>query len=158
MKKITLLFSALCLSMASFAQNELPPAKKGDVYGTEFQIEKEQTNFENLPELLNENDTISGQFIGEVSEVCSKKGCWLNVTIEGEEHALVKMDGYSFFLPMNVTGKKIALDGYAYKEVVPVAELRHYAEDAGKSKEEILAIDKPEMKYRLIAKGIVILE
>jgi hypothetical protein len=39
-----------------------------------------------------------------------------------------------------------------------VAELKHYAEDAKKSKEEIDAIKEPKKEIRVMAKGIVVVD
>ena len=55
-------------------------------------------------------------------------------------------------------GKGVIIEGVAYHDTTTVADLQHYAEDAGKSKEEIAAITKPEKEVRVTAKGIVIVE
>ncbi|MBS1563155.1 MAG: DUF4920 domain-containing protein, partial [Bacteroidetes bacterium] len=41
-------------------------------------------------------------------------------------------------------------------EVTPAEKLRHYAEDARKSKEEIAAITQDKQEILLTAKGIVV--
>jgi hypothetical protein len=48
------------------------------------------------------------------------------------------------------------MNGIAYREVVSVEMLRHYAEDAGKSKEEIMKITEPETKLSFEADGVII--
>jgi hypothetical protein len=42
-------------------------------------------------------------------------------------------------------------------KVTPVKELQHYAEDAGKSKEEIAKITEPKKEIVMNAKGILVL-
>lgn len=42
----------------------------------------------------------------------------------------------------------------AYKSQTSVEELRHYAEDAGKSKEEIESITEPRIEYTFMADGV----
>jgi hypothetical protein len=52
----------------------------------------------------------------------------------------------------------VIIDGKVELKTTSVAELKHYAEDAKKSKEEIDAIAKPEKEVRVLAKGIVVVE
>ena len=44
------------------------------------------------------------------------------------------------------------------KQETSVKELRHYAEDAGKSKEEIAKITKPKVEIRVLANGIKVID
>jgi hypothetical protein len=48
------------------------------------------------------------------------------------------------------------LNGKAFKNITPVEELRHYAEDAGKSKEEIAAITEEEITFSFVADGALV--
>ncbi len=50
------------------------------------------------------------------------------------------------------------MNGYAFRDVTPVDELRHYAEDAGKSKEEIAAITQPKEEMKFLASGVILLD
>jgi len=43
-------------------------------------------------------------------------------------------------------------------KTISVAELKHYAEDAKKSKEEIDAIKEPQKEMKITAKGITVVE
>ena len=47
------------------------------------------------------------------------------------------------------------MNGKAFKEVTTVEELRHYAEDEGKSEEEIAAITEPVEEYKFVADGVI---
>jgi hypothetical protein len=49
------------------------------------------------------------------------------------------------------------MDGYAYREVTSVEDLRHFAEDEGKSKEEIEAITEPREELKFMASGVLLL-
>ena len=66
----------------------------------------------------------------------------------------MKMQDYSFFVPIAIIGKQIEAFGKVYIKTVSVADLQHYAQDAGKSKAEINKIKTPETQYRFVAKGI----
>ena len=50
------------------------------------------------------------------------------------------------------------IEGVAYKEETSVDELKHYAEDAGKTAEEIAAITEPVSEKKFMATGVVLLD
>ena len=75
---------------------------------------------------------------------------------EGEK-MMVRFKDYGFFVPLKgLEGKHAVMQGYASKETTDVATLRHYAEDAGKSKEEIAKITEPETSLMFLADGVLI--
>src|SRR5690606_35896165 len=81
-----------------------------------------------------------------IKEACKKKGCWMTLDMGEGEEMLVRFRDYGFFVPTEgVDGKTVIIDGIAHTDTVSVAELRHLAEDANKSKEEIEAITEPEI-------------
>lgn len=80
----------------------------------------------------------------------------MKVPISETEEMLVRFKDYGFFVPMDSEGKEIVMEGKVKKEIIPVAQLRHYAEDAGKSKEEIEKITEDEVKISFMATGVVI--
>ena len=90
--------------------------------------------------------------------MCEKKGCWLKLDISDGQTATVKMKDYGFFFPLAAKGKTVVIDGEVKMKTTSVAELKHYAEDAKKSKEEIDAIKEPKTEVRVLAKGIVVVE
>lgn len=95
---------------------------------------------------------------GEVSGVCEKKGCWITLKNSKNENVFVKMKDYAFFLPMSAMGKTVLLHADVSKKETSVKELQHYAEDQGKTKEEIAQITSPKMEYRVLAKGIKVVK
>jgi hypothetical protein len=74
------------------------------------------------------------------------------------EPIMVRFKDYGFFMPKDIAGRKVIMDGYAFVEETPVDELRHYAEDAGKSQEEIEAITEPKKETKFLASGVLLLE
>jgi cyanophycinase-like exopeptidase len=60
-------------------------------------------------------------------------------------------------VPLALNGKNIVIQGTAEEKITSVEMLRHYAEDAGKSKEEIAAIKEPKKEIVVQAKGILVL-
>ena len=93
---------------------------------------------------------------GEIINVCPKKGCWMNLKVD-EDTIFVKFKDYGFFVPKTGVDSKLAfISGNISKDTISVERLRHYAEDAGKSSEEIEKIIKPEFKLSFIADGVAI--
>lgn len=105
---------------------------------------------------MNVGDTINAKIIGKVDEVCQSKGCWMKVDLEDGSQMMVKFKDYGFFMPKDIAGKEVILNGKAYVNKVPVDELQHYAEDAGKSAEEIAAITEPETTFSFEADGVLL--
>lgn len=101
-------------------------------------------------------DTIYAKMIGNVDEVCQNKGCWMKVNLHDGEQVMVKFENYGFFMPKDIAGKEVIINGKAYVNEVPVDEQRHYAEDAGKSSEEIATITEPKVTYSFVANGVLL--
>lgn len=105
---------------------------------------------------FSEGDSIEMKVSGEIKEVCKKKGCWMSMNIGEGQEMMVKFKDYGFFVPLNADGRMATVDGWAFKEVRSVEELKHYAFDAGDTDEEIAAITEPETSYTFMAKGVII--
>ncbi len=101
-------------------------------------------------------DSINSKMIGKVNEVCQSKGCWMKVDLEDGNEVMVKFKDYEFFVPKDIAGKEVIINGKAFVIEVPVDEQRHYAEDAGKSKDEIAAITEPKMTFSFEADGVLL--
>mgnify|MGYP005855154127 CR=1 FL=1 len=105
--------------------------------------------FENL-EL---GDTIQVQFQSEVQSVCPKKGCWMKLNLPKNQNAHITFKDYGFFVPKDSQGHQMLVNGKAFIEQTDVETLKHYAEDAGKSKEAIADITEPQLNFKFIAVG-----
>ena len=157
MKK--LLFSSVVV-LFSLMTNAQPPAgdaKPGEWYGEKITADG-AVDIAGIPAKLEKAETIDTKIKAKIVEVCPNKGCWLKLQVNDSTTAMVKMKDYGFFLPMAAKGKTVVIDGEIKMKTTSVAELKHYAEDAKKSKEEIAAITKPEKEIRVMAKGIVVVE
>lgn len=93
---------------------------------------------------------------GRITEVCQAKGCWMTLDLGDDELIRVKFKDYGFFVPKDAAGKTAVIEGIAKKEVIDVGELKHLAEDAGKSEKEIDAISEPKEELTFVAKGVII--
>lgn len=156
MKKLFIIAGLLLGSLAVSAQDR-PSSVPGQTYGAKIE-EKGAININKLPKMIakSESGKVQTKIKAKVLDVCTKKGCWVNLELNDSQKVFVKMKDYAFFLPEDVVGKTIVLEGEAFEKVTSVNELRHYAEDAGKSQEEINKITEPEKSIRFMASGIVI--
>jgi hypothetical protein len=101
-------------------------------------------------------DSLKVKLTGTINEVCQKKGCWMTMNIGNDKTMQVKFKDYAFFVPKDASGKTVFLEGVAFTDTTSVAELQHYAEDGGKSKEEITKITEPEITISFEANGVII--
>ncbi|WP_179008481.1 DUF4920 domain-containing protein [Winogradskyella forsetii] len=104
---------------------------------------------------MKEGDTINSKVKAKIIEVCSAKGCWMTLDMDGDNEVMVKFKDYGFFMPLNAEGD-VVVNGKAFVSETSVEELRHYAEDAGKTKEEIEAITEPKRTYSFEADGVLL--
>lgn len=105
---------------------------------------------------LSGKDSLNIKVTGTIEEVCQKKGCWMNINIGNGQSMRVRFKDYAFFVPKDAAGKTMFIEGYAYNDTISVAEQKHYAEDAGQSKEEIAKITQPEISISFEANGVII--
>ncbi|MCW3103428.1 MAG: hypothetical protein JWO09_1868 [Bacteroidetes bacterium] len=101
-------------------------------------------------------DSMKVKLTGTITEVCQKKGCWMTMNIGNDKTMQVKFKDYAFFVPKDASGKTVFLEGVAFTDTTSVAELQHYAEDGGKSKEEIAKITEPEISISFEASGVIL--
>ena len=101
-------------------------------------------------------DTVNIKLTGKVDEVCQKKGCWMTMNIGNNKTMQIRFKDYGFFVPKDAPGKTAYIQGFAFTETTSVADLQHYAEDAGKSKEEIAKITEPQVNLSFEANGVII--
>jgi DNA-directed RNA polymerase subunit F len=158
MKKTLLSAIVVLFAIAINAQPPTGDAKPGDTYGEKITADGAVPLSDAVAKLNSETESVNTKVKAKIVEVCPKKGCWLKLQLNDKETATVKMKDYGFFLPLAAKGKTVVIDGEVKRKTISVAELKHYAEDAKKSKEEIDAITKPENEIRLTAKGIVVVE
>ena len=101
-------------------------------------------------------DSVDLKISGVVNEVCQKKGCWMTIKVSEEQDMMVRFKDYGFFMPLDCDGKEVIFEGKAFQDTTTVDDLRHYAEDAGKSQEEIDAITEPEITVAILASGVIL--
>lgn len=150
-KSIIILFLIAVSCTISRAQSAGTADSYGEKITPDNAIESNQ-----ISKILLKQDSIHTKIMGTVESVCKKKGCWLKMDAGDGQTMMVRFYDYAFFVPKDCEGKKIILEGSAYKTETSVDELKHYAEDAGKSKEEIENITKPETSISFEATGVLL--
>ncbi len=101
-------------------------------------------------------DSLDYKLTAKVTSVCQAKGCWMTLILEDGSEVMVKFKDYGFFMPKDIAGQEVIVEGKAFINEVPVEELQHYAEDAGKSKEEIAQIKESKKTYSFEAEGVLL--
>ena len=95
-----------------------------------------------------------GKITGVIQEVCTKKGCWFTMALPNGSSMRVTFKDYGFFIPTNSQGFPITLEGVATLTETDVETLRHFAEDQGKSKEDVEAIKASKKEITFEATGV----
>lgn len=126
------------------------------LFGEEVQAEG-AINLEQFAQQIEGKDSIEAKIIATPSKVCQKMGCWFIVELPNGEEMRIKTKDHAFAVPKDMAGKEVVFEGMAYRDTVSVEQLQHYAEDAGKSKEEIAAITEAEVGVSFRADGVRIL-
>jgi hypothetical protein len=104
---------------------------------------------------MGDKKEISTKIEGTAVAVCQAKGCWMTLQSNPtSEPIMVKFKDYAFFMPKDLAGKKVICEGIATKTITPVDELRHYAEDEGKSAAEIAKITQPKEEIVFMASSV----
>jgi len=154
MKHVFLFLIAAFTSILIYAQDPATAAK-GVTYGagttSEGAVSVNEINTKSA------NDKFTGKITGKVVEVCQEKGCWMKIEKADGEKLMVKFKDYAFFMPKNIEGKEVVLDGETIFKEVSVKQLQHYAKDAGKSEDEIKKINSPKKETQFVAKGVLVL-
>ena len=93
---------------------------------------------------------------GKINSACQTKSCWMTVDKNDGSTMRVSFKDYGFFVPKDCGGKTAVMMGRAFVDTTSIEDLRHYAKDDGKSKEEIEKITAPEYELSFEADGVII--
>lgn len=109
-----------------------------------------------LVQKMASTESLPAKVTGTVESVCQMKGCWMKVRLPEGQTMRVTFKDYGFFVPKDIVGKTVVFAGTASQKTTSVADLKHYAQDAGKSKEEIAKITEPEKALAFVADGVIV--
>jgi len=152
MKQLLLAISAIFFLFTAKAQDT---AVSGAVYG-EVKDKGEVVSIDKLESSLKENK-YEGKITGKVVEVCQAMGCWVKLQKADGSTVLVKAKEHAFTMPKDIVGKDVVVEGEASVKEVTEKMRKHYAQDAGKSKEEIAKIKGSSKEITVTANGVKVM-
>jgi len=152
MKQLILFLVAFGFSFIVKAQES---AASGVVYG-EVKDKGEMVSIDKLESSLKENK-YNGKVTGKVIEVCQAMGCWVKLQKTDGSTILVKAKDHGFTMPKDIVGKNVIVDGEANATEISEKMRKHYAQDAGKSKDEIEKIKGSSKELTISANGVKVI-
>ena len=105
---------------------------------------------------LSETDTLTTAFSGVVTDVCKSKGCWMKVSLGDGQETMVTFKDYGFFVPKDIVGKEVVVNGKGFIEKMSVEDQQHFAKDGGATEEEISEITAVKVTRSFIADGVIL--
>ncbi len=161
MKKYLILITTLSLLAAckrEAKQEPQTPEKNYQSYGASISPDDAMSvsQLAQLYATLKAGDSVTAKFTGDIEKVCQKKGCWFTVQLDEKQTLMVRFKDYGFFIPKDVATRGAIVEGIAFLRETSVAELQHFAQDAGKPQAEIDAITQPKWEIAFEASGLLI--
>lgn len=162
MKKIFFIAGLFFLAAACSTTSETTKSEKSETFGKSYGPVKvdvaKAISVEEMLSKFSENSEGRKEFTFEADlvEVCSKAGCWVNIDKGDGDTFMVRFKDHFTIPPATPAGTGAYLHGFAYMDTISVDQLRHFAEDAGQSEEEILKITEPEFELNFEADGITL--
>lgn len=139
----------LALLLIAFACSS--PVEKFGTYGDEITAESTITIDEFLTRVNEDEETFKVR--GVIEEVCQMKGCWMTMRNEQGANVRVTFKDYGFFVPKDISGSEVIIEGIASEEVLDEDVARHYAEDGGKEYDESM-----RNTITFVARGVLVKE
>ncbi len=140
----------------SISQTTSEKAAQNTYFGLEFDQSKAVSASEmaTIYEQMRATDTIKTKFKAIVTDVCQAKGCWMKLALGDGSETMVRFKDYAFFMPVDLKGREVMVNGFAYVEEMSVEDQRHYAKDGGKSEADILKITSVKKSLSFEADGV----
>jgi len=132
------------------AQASMPP--KPNSIGEYGDVQFKPQDAKPIPTTFSEDEIVIKT---AVTEVCPKKGCWMKVKgATADEQVRVTFKDYGFFVPTDLVGKEVALQGHYVEHTESIEEQKHLLQDAKRPQAEIDAITQPKTTLRFVATGV----
>lgn len=110
------------------AEPQLPPPGEERLYGEDLS----DAAITPLAQITASPQEFAGQTIkteGEITQVCQRMGCWMEMRAEGATPVRVPMAGHSFFLPKEASGRHCTIEGEVVLRELTDAEREHLASE-----------------------------
>jgi hypothetical protein len=149
-------FLTLGLTVVLFACANVKKAKAE--FGEVKVLPKEAISVAELVNIMDKSKTpYTTTLKAPLSAVCQNAGCWVQVAKPDGKPLTIRFKNHFTIPPTTPIGTESYIHGFAYWDTVSVKALRHYAEDAGKTMDEINKITQPEFKLNFEGDGIKLL-
>ncbi len=105
-----------------------------------------------LQDIATDGDAYADQTVRvetRVSKVCKKKGCFF-IAQQGNFVVRVSFKDYSFFVPTDISGKRVMLVGQVVGTDLTLEKAQHLAEDLGESEPPVA----PGREYTIVASSV----
>lgn len=152
---IPAIFLLSCNNTGKKPAEESQTSSKQEVYGDKINLDNTITG-EQLYTMMQGKDSVWVTLKSKILSNCQKSGCWMALDMGNNQVIKVSFKDYAFVIPIESEGKTATVEGFAKKELISVELLKHWAEDAGKTQEEIDAITQEEYIYTFEAKGVIL--
>jgi len=137
------------------ASTSVAPTAPGQTYGAAI-TPAGAVPMTALNAALGTRDSAQVKLVGMATAVCQARGCWMTLPTADGQQMRVRFRNYAFFVPKDLSGHNVVVNGWAYRETVSVADQQHYLRDAGKSEKEIAAITQPKQELNFLADGVLV--
>jgi Flp pilus assembly protein TadD len=143
----TALALALLIALSGCAATSQPPQA---VYGRPPALTSAPLSLEQATSEANVGQTLAVK--APAAEVCQNKGCWMVLT-EGARSIRVTFQDYGFFVPKDIAGKTVVVEGVLSRKLLSADEAKHYAEESAPG---AAAPPGPREEWSLVATSVVV--
>lgn len=143
----TLLALAVALSLSACAGTSNAPET---VYGRPRALTTAPLTLTEAASEANVGQTLAVK--APAAEVCQNKGCWMVLT-EGARSMRVTFADYAFFVPKDIAGKTVVVEGVLSRKLLSAEEAKHYAEESASG---AAAAPGPREEWSLVATSVVV--
>jgi hypothetical protein len=100
-----------------------PQTIKGMVFGDSV-LDNNIRNVDAMLVMMQKNPRMKLKVKGVIEDVCKDKGCWLTIKLPNRETMRVTFKDYGFFVPKDIKGKEIVIDGIAKIDSISIEKQR----------------------------------
>jgi hypothetical protein len=86
----------------------------------------------------------------KIDKVCKKKGCWMTIKSKSDDLRVTFKD-YGFFVPQNIVGKNVLVEGVIKEEKLTLEETKHFVKDEGGDPSKVT---EAKTDYQFVANGV----
>ena len=116
---------------------------------------KDQYQMLGMYQGLQLKDSVSGKFKAKVNEVCQAKGCWMTLALPNGQETRVRFKDYGFFVPKDIAGQYVIIEGQGFLQELSVEEQQHYAEESPGDVDPS-TITEAKTSYGFLAHGVLV--